>query len=86
MNPQYIIGAKAEARPHGAIVVDGHQIADTIQCCHCGSHFVSVKGSGIDRGFCMLCKAVTCGKKECDPCYPFEKRMEDFESGKLQRL
>jgi len=65
--------------PHGAIIVDGHEVANTLQCCHCGCHFVSVKGSGTVRGFCLRCSAVTCGKPECDRCVPFEKQLEIIE-------
>jgi hypothetical protein len=72
---------------HGGIVIDGRQVADTLQCCHCGGHWVPVKGSGKVRGFCMLCNKVHCGSKECSSsCTPFEKRMEQFEAGKRRNL
>lgn len=63
----------------GAIIIDGRQVADTHQCCHCDQHFVSVKGSGIRRGFCMNCMHVTCGAPECHPCIPFLKKLEQME-------
>jgi len=66
-------------RESGAILVDGVQVASTHQCCHCGGHFVSVKGSGKTRGFCLRCSKVTCGAPECDPCIPFEKKLESLE-------
>lgn len=66
-------------RESGAILVDGTQVASTHQCCHCGNHFVSVKGSGTRRGFCLKCGKVTCGAAECDPCTPFEKKLEAME-------
>lgn len=27
----------------------------------------------------MKCQALTCGKKDCDPCYPYEERIDDME-------
>ena len=65
-------------REAGAILVDGVQVASTLQCCHCGGHFEVVKGSGTRRGFCLKCGKVTCGAAECDPCYPIEKRFDDW--------
>jgi hypothetical protein len=65
----------------GAILVDGQQVATTRQCCHCGAHFISIKGSGVDRGFCLGCMKITCGKKECDPHIPFEAKL-DHAAGK----
>lgn len=70
-------------REDGAILVDGVQVATTHQCCHCGGHFTSVKGSGTRRGFCLKCMRVTCGASECDPCVPFEKKLEMIEKGSL---
>ena len=66
-------------REDGAIIVDGIQVASTHQCCHCGGHFQSVKGSGTKRGFCLKCMKVTCGAEQCDPCLPFEKQLAMME-------
>ena len=66
-------------RAHGAMMSDGMEIASTLQCCHCGSHFLSKKGSGARRTFCFKCMEVTCGRYECDPCFPYEKQMEMME-------
>ena len=66
-------------REAGAIIVDGVQVASTLQCCHCGGHFEVVKGSGTRRGFCLKCGAVTCGHPDCDPCLPLEKRLDMIE-------
>ncbi len=63
--------AKHEPHPHGVVIVNGKEVATTLQCPHCGGHFISRKGSGHRRTFCLKCKAVTCGKFECDPCRPF---------------
>lgn len=67
----------------GIIIVDGKQVASTKQCCHCGCHFVMIKGSGKLRGFCTKCAEVTCGKIGCCTCVPFEKKLELVEAGKL---
>lgn len=75
-------GEKFEPRAHGAILVEGVEVAHTLQCCHCGGHFVSIRGSGIRRGFCLRCMAVTCGKPECDRCIPFEEQLEMMEGKK----
>lgn len=73
-------------RDHGAIIVDGIEVASTKQCCHCGNHFLSVQGSGIRRGFCTRCMAMTCGNHACDCCMPFEKKLDLFEKGKIFTL
>jgi hypothetical protein len=67
--------AKFEAKPHGLVFVDGKEVASTLQCPHCGEHFVSRKGSGIRRAWCPACRAVTCGAHQCDPCQPFVKEL-----------
>ena len=77
---------KFERRANGYFIVDGVEVAATLQCCHCGAHFVSVKGSKKVRGFCMNCYKVTCGKKTCDPCMPFEKKLNLFEKGLIKSL
>ena len=74
--------AQHERKPSGHIFVDGQEVANTMQCCHCGKHFVSVKGSGKLRGFCMRCHQITCGNPVCNVCTPFEKKMEEYEKGK----
>jgi hypothetical protein len=81
-----IADARSARNPHGHIIIDGQQVADTLQCCHCGAHFVSVHGSGTQRGFCLRCTQVTCGGKACDPCVPFEKKVDEYERGKRAGL
>lgn len=71
--------SRFERKAHGAFIVDGQEVANTLMCPHCGCHFVSRKGSGMRRTFCVRCMAVTCGKLECDPCKPFEKWLEQVE-------
>lgn len=58
-------------RPHGALVADGREVADLLQCCHCQYTWRLQPGSGRRRGFCHRCNAVTCGKPECMVCLPF---------------
>jgi hypothetical protein len=73
-------------REDGAIIITdakGEHHTATRQCAHCGNHFVSVRGSGIVRGFCTLCNHVTCGSKECLAHFPFEKKIDLIESGKI---
>lgn len=72
-----------ERKPSGFILMDDKEVASTLQCPHCQTHFISIKGSGQRRGFCTKCMRVTCGKVTCDVCYPFEKKLSDYEKGKL---
>ena len=65
--------------PHGGCMLDGVHVADTLMCCHCGVHWIPIRGSGRKRGFCRKCMAVTCGKQECDRCLPMEKELEMIE-------
>lgn len=74
-------------RVHGAIVVGGKHIADTLQCPHCNAHFKSIPGSGTKRGWCSKCHAVVCGREECmKKCVPFEKKMAMMEGKKFPSL
>ena len=67
----------------GAVIVtDETGVIDefeTHQCVHCDGHFRVQPGSGIKRGFCLNCNAVTCGNSRCDSCVPYEKKMEISE-------
>lgn len=72
--------AQHERKPHGVILVDGKEVASTLQCPHCGGHFISRKGSGHRRTFCLRCQAVTCGNLACDPCRPFAAELQDFQN------
>lgn len=74
---------KFERKPSGAFLINGEEVAHTIQCGHCGCHFVSVKGSGKVRGFCLKCMKATCGKVECDICITSERKLEIIELGGL---
>ncbi len=69
-------------REDGVILLDGQQVGHTRQCCHCGKHFIMIKGSGVLRGWCMKCSRITCGTIECCKCVPYEKQIENIEAGK----
>ncbi len=60
--------AQHERKPHGIIFADGKEVAVTLQCPHCGGHFMSRKGSGHRRIFCMYHMAVCCGQEGCPEC------------------
>lgn len=68
-----------EKKPSGYIIIDGNEVARTLQCCHGGEHFISVRGSGIRRGWCLKCQKPTCGKAKCDPCIPFQEKLDLYE-------
>lgn len=52
---------------------------DTLQCVHCGMHWIVEPGSGIQRGWCMNCNGPHCGSQECCNCVPLEKMMDIIE-------
>lgn len=66
------------SRPGGTLIVDGMDTAQTQMCCHCGTHWTLVKGSGKRRGWCLECSGLTCGKPSCTSCYPYEKQIDDM--------
>jgi hypothetical protein len=65
-------------RPAGFIVLGSEVVADTLQCVHCGAHWISQAGSGIVRGFCRNCMGPVCGPK-CAVCVPFERKLDLME-------
>lgn len=69
---------KHEMKAHGAWIVDGIEVAATLQCPHCDTHFVSMRGTGLRRYWCGSCGALTCGAIPCDTCRPFMKVLEDL--------
>lgn len=72
--------------PGGYIIIsspDAETIErETMQCVHCGKHWVYKPGSGTERGWCMKCDGVTCGAQECNACVPLEARIEIMEGAK----
>ena len=72
--------AAYERKPDGVFLIDGKEAGFTMQCPHCGGHFLSVRGSGAKRSFCMGCNKVTCGQKRCvERCVPLERWLEAVE-------
>lgn len=57
--------ARWERRPHGIVFVNGKEVAHTLKCPHCGAQFVSRRGSGHHRTYCLRHQAVTCGSAAC---------------------
>ena len=78
--------AQYERNPSGHIILDGQEIAATLQCCHCNRHFISIRGSGTTRAFCMCCMKVTCGNPGCDVHVAFEKKLDLYEKGRITCL
>lgn len=52
---------------------------DTLQCVHCGAHWMVEPGSGIKRGYCLNCNGPHCGSKQCHTCIPLEKFIDTIE-------
>jgi len=76
---------KRVERIAGGVLLDGQQVAETLQCCHCGMHWMRKPGWGTIRGYCLKCNAVLCGKQECmETCRPFEKWLEEVEAAGRQ--
>jgi hypothetical protein len=53
----------------------------TLQCVHCGGHWVPQPGSGRVRGFCQNCMGPVCGPG-CAACVPTEQLLENIEKGR----
>ncbi len=76
----YADAANPHGRKHGIILIDGKEVAATLQCAHHGGHFTHRKNRG--DWICGSCGGVVCGRKQCiEMCVPFEKQLEDAESG-----
>lgn len=56
-------------------------VVGTLQCCHCGGHWVPRPGSGTVRGFCQNCNGPVCGPG-CAACVPAEQMLENIEKGR----
>lgn len=79
--PKEYQNTQHERKPHGVIFYNGKEVASTLQCPHCAMHFISYKGSGMHRSFCMRCRAVTCGKRACiDACTPWVAETGEMQS------
>ena len=81
----YADAASPGNRRHGVILVDGKEYAATIQCRHCGGHFVYRKNRG--DWVCLRCNGLICGNTRCvNECVNFEKRLDDYEREKIASL
>lgn len=74
-------------KPDGTLMTydlkaDRPQEMDTVQCAHCGRHWVVQPGSGRRRGICGRCGGITCGSQACDKCVPLEQLLTNIEQGK----
>lgn len=70
-------GAATARQPAGyVIIVDPDEPTierDTLQCVHCGKHWMVVPGSGRRRGWCLKCSGAHCGGAACWECAPWAK-------------
>lgn len=63
---------KYPRKPDGEIIIDNYIERPTLQCCHCGKHWLYKPGEGKkERGLCLKCLRPTCGSKECMECRPY---------------
>jgi hypothetical protein len=53
----------------------------TLQCAHCGMHWVPAPGSGRVRGFCQNCNGFVCGPG-CAACVPLDLLLTNIEKGR----
>lgn len=58
----------------------GEHTVATLQCVHCGGHWVPKPGSGEKRGFCTNCAGYVCGPG-CEACVHVEQMLENMERG-----
>jgi hypothetical protein len=63
-----ILPQHSTRRPAGALLEEGRQVADILQCCHCQYTWRLQPGSGRVRGFCYRHMRVTCGQPQCNVC------------------
>jgi hypothetical protein len=70
----------------GAIMHDGGSqhgwtvLGETLQCVHCGGHWIMEPGSGRERGFCARCMGPVCGMRNCWECIPEEQMLTNIET------
>ena len=72
----------SSTRPHGHVIIAGPEgviEGETMQCVHCGRHWVIQPGSGRRRGWCSKCMGPTCGSQQCHECVPAERKLELME-------
>ena len=71
-------------KPSGLLIITsdsgGEQHFETQQCCHCGSYWQFVPGSGRPHRWCMNCAGPTCSDPTCiETCIPEERMLETIE-------
>lgn len=72
---------RAPRHEAGAMLIDGVQVASTVQCVHCSAHWAFQPGSGKLRGWCFKCQGPLCGHPNClVACVPVMAKIE-FEEG-----
>lgn len=77
---------------NGAIMHDGGSqtgwtvLGETLQCVHCGGHWIRQPGSGRVRGFCTRCQGVVCGERNCWECVPEELMLLNMEAAGRTQL
>lgn len=76
------MGRYSRLRPHGYTTStdwNGNvHNGETVQCVHCGGHFIIGPGMTKGRGFCCNCNGFICGAG-CAECVPWEKALEIAE-------
>ncbi len=75
-------------RAKGSIIIDGRQVADTLQCPHCGGHFQIIRAGRkqVNWPYCKNCGSLTCGLPKCHECVPIEEKLDLYELGKISEL
>jgi hypothetical protein len=53
----------------------------TVQCVHCGGHWIPQPGSGRMRGWCQNCNGFVCGP-QCAECVHVEQMLDNIENGR----
>jgi len=77
-------------KPSGYILLNGVEVACSMQCAHCGGHFVYRKNS-LHAG-CGRCRdggrySLLCEKKSChDECKFFLQKLDEYEKGIIKVL
>lgn len=79
-------GAKLDNRAVGTVLADGQEVGRTMQCCHCGCHWVWVHGSGKTRSWCLSCQGFTCGSERCTRPLPHISWKERLELNEKDRV
>jgi len=78
--------ATYDRKASGYVLIGDKESACTRMCCHCGAHWVPVKGSRRKYGVCYRCMGYTCGPacvaRQYGTCVPYDVYLLILE-GKL---